>query len=234
VGRDIPGSGGEVTPLYPKIDSVFKRDPATNHRTFLMGEWANPVFGYLKDAEWHATEKVDGTNCRIHLYGELANDDGLVAEWGGRTLDAQLHPQLELVLGEIATRALDLKDERYHGLTLFGEGYGAGIQKGGGNYRSDKGFILFDVQVNSTGTWLEYENVVDIAETLGIPVAPLVFVGSLGQAVWHFENHRPITTNSILMDNELAEGWVLRPGRELRDRMGHRVITKMKVKDFPR
>ena len=30
-----------------------------------------------------------------------------------------------------------------------------------------------------------------------------------------------------------AEGWVLRPSIELRDRMGKRIITKLKVTDFP-
>ena len=34
---------------------------------------------------------------------------------------------------------------------LYGEGYGAKIQKGGGNYRADQDFVLFDVRVGSGG-----------------------------------------------------------------------------------
>ena len=48
--------------LYHKIQSVFKRDPATNHKRFLMGEYSLPEFEYLANNEWVATEKIDGTN----------------------------------------------------------------------------------------------------------------------------------------------------------------------------
>lgn len=218
-------------PLYPKIDSVFKRDPENNHKTFLVGEWTNPVFELLKDIEWVGTEKVDGTNTRIHILPPQTSDEVPRVEVGGKTHTAQLHFDLVNTLLDIGKRALSLDDERYYGLTLFGEGYGAGIQRGG-IYRPDMAFILFDVYDSTHGIWLESENVVDIGDTLGIPSVPPTFVGSLGQAVWHFENHRPITFHSPLTNQNNAEGWVLRPARELRDRMGNRVITKIKVKDF--
>lgn len=34
---------------YPKIDSVFMRDPETRHKTFIMGAFARPEFEYLAD-----------------------------------------------------------------------------------------------------------------------------------------------------------------------------------------
>lgn len=50
---------------YHKIQSVYMRDPATKHRTFLIGEWAVPAFGYLANNLWQWTEKIDGTNVRV-------------------------------------------------------------------------------------------------------------------------------------------------------------------------
>ncbi len=62
-------------------------------------------------------------------------------------------------------------------ITLYGEGYGGGIQKGGGEYTSKtKGgavsFRLFDVLVGEN--WLRRSDVEDVAEKLGIKCAPLI------------------------------------------------------------
>ena len=119
--------------LYHKIQSVFKRDPQNAYRTFLMGDWADEAFGYLADLQWLATEKIDGTNMRLHI-GE---NDYVI---GGRSERAEIHPDLYSHMQEIAGRALS----DFKGLTLYGEGNGAGIKKGG-KYRDDKRFILFDV-----------------------------------------------------------------------------------------
>jgi len=208
------------TPTYHKIDSVFKRDPDNNYRTFLMGEWARPEFGYLVDATWVATEKVDGTNIRIHI------GDGGETTHGGRTERAEIHPELTKHLIEVEHRAAE---SELDGLTLYGEGYGEGIQKGG-KYRPDKGFVLFDVMETVSGMYLKRGSVRAIAATLGMQVVPETFRGTLNAAVHHFASGRPV--NSSLFDGE-AEGWVLRPAYELFDRGGNRIITKLKVKDFP-
>ena len=36
---------------YPKIHTVFKRDPATKHKTLLEGEYSLPEFAYLAGNE---------------------------------------------------------------------------------------------------------------------------------------------------------------------------------------
>ena len=52
-------------------------------------------------------------------------------------------------------------------VTLYGEGFGAKIQKGGGNYiPNGQSFILFDVVID--GWLLQRKNVQDIATKLGI------------------------------------------------------------------
>jgi len=209
-----------TTPTYPKIQSVFKRDPNNHHKTFLMWKWSEPEFSYLAEDMWEATEKIDGTNTRIHV-----GTSGFSI--GGRTDNAQLHVDLMNHLNEIGDRTVRLNLD---GLTLYGEGYGAGIQKGGGDYRSDKGFILYDVMVTETGVFLERENVFDIANQLGINHVFVAAMMPLRHAVDWFRGGGMVP--SYERDTE-AEGWVLRPVVELRNRMGQRIITKLKVTDFP-
>src|SRR5438067_6018636 len=55
---------------YPKIQSVFLRDPATQHKTFLLGEYTRESFAYLRESDWRWTEKIDGTNVRVYWDGK--------------------------------------------------------------------------------------------------------------------------------------------------------------------
>ena len=68
---------------YHKIQSVYKRDPTNKMKTFLVGQYSRPEFGYLEQNTWVFTEKVDGTNVRIHW-------DGQEVRFGGRTDNAQM------------------------------------------------------------------------------------------------------------------------------------------------
>ena len=208
-----------MTNEYHKIKTVWMRDPDNNHRTLIDGAWATPEFALLQDAEWTWTEKVDGTNIRIGWYG----DEVSIA---GKTDAAQIHPFLLNRLNAIFT-----PDRMAAGLkgpcTLYGEGYGARIQKGGGNYISDGvDFILFDVWAEC---WLERSTVEEIASKLGIKIVPIVETGSLNSAVIYTKQG----TKSAWGDFNM-EGLVMRPKIELRDRMGRRVTTKVKYKDFKR
>ena len=55
---------------YIKIQTIFKRDLLTNHKTLLEGDYSLPEFDYLKDNTWIFTEKVDGTNIRVMWDGK--------------------------------------------------------------------------------------------------------------------------------------------------------------------
>ena len=198
---------------YHKIQSVFKRNPDNNYRTFLS-EYAEDSFAYLADLMWVGTEKIDGTNMRLHV------DEGIV-QIGGRTDKAQIPADLYAVMQVMG----EMLGEDYWGLTFYGEGYGAGIQKGGGDYRDDQGFILFDILAGDI--WLRREDVAAIAEDFDWLVAPMMFVGTLPEAVIAVRDG--LISMAGFRD---AEGLVLRPTCELRDRRGQRVITKLKTKDF--
>lgn len=205
---------------YHKIETLFERDTEGNKK-LIEGKFRNETVEFLKDNEWVFTEKVDGTNTRIHW-------DGHKVEFGGRTEAAQIPAHLVNYLnntfgGDINEQIFEQKFGE-NDVILFGEGYGPKIQKGG-TYRDDVSFILFDVLVGDV--WLKREAVEDIAKTLGIDVVPIVGTGTLQDGV-EFVKTRPKST----MGTANMEGIVARPRVEMLDRMGRRVIVKIKVKDF--
>jgi hypothetical protein len=205
---------------YHKIQTVFFRNPETKFKTLLEGSWAKPEFRVLSQIKWVFTEKIDGTNIRVTWDGENV-------KFGGKTDNAQIPVRLldELQLLFPVTK---LKSAELPPMTLYGEGYGVKIQKGGGNYIADGcSFILFDVFCGDL--WLERVSVTDIAEKLSIGVVPVIDNGPLSDAIeiarWGF-------TSSF--GDFKAEGLVMRPTVELMNRRGERVITKIKCKDFIR
>jgi len=208
--------------FYHKIDSVFKRDPETNFKTFLWGEWSREEFGYLADCEWDFSEKVDGTSVKVAW-------DGKSVTFGGHTKDSLLYAPLVKVLQDTFTLERLAAQFPEGGTVLFGEGYGAKIQKGGGNYIPDGvGFILFDVVV---GRWyLRRDSVVEIADAFGVPVVPIVGIGTLWDALNMVKEG--FESQCAFVPGTRAEGLVMRPHLELFGRNGRRVITKVKYKDF--
>lgn len=206
---------------YHKINTMFKRDMAGN-KQIIVGDWADPVLEYLANNQWTFTEKVDGTNIRVHW-------DGKDVTFGGRTDNAQIPNGVINRLNELfySTPAkAQLREVFPDGeVTLFGEGYGAKIQSGG-NYKQEQDFVLFDVRVGEL--WLERFNVVDVAEKLNLEVVPVIGQGTLYEAIELVKNNMQSTWG-----NFEAEGIVARPTTELLDRRGNRVITKIKARDFP-
>ena len=210
---------------YPKIQTVFLRDPATKYKTLLMGQYALPEFEYLANNDWVWTEKVDGTNIRVGWDEERVT-------FGGRTDNAQMPTFLLGKLQDMLPKALFWLEYSDTPMTLYGEGYGAKIQKGGGTYIPDgQSFILFDVMI--AGNWQPRESVEDIAAHLGIDVVPIIGVGILEDAI---DVVRSGFTSGVIArsapNGRNAEGLVMRPKVELQTRTGQRIITKIKAKDF--
>lgn len=220
-------------PTYCKIHSVFKR---TERGVFIDGDWARPEFAYLADCPWVWTEKVDGTNIRIGLDGdeEIAQISGQRAfRIGGRTDSAQIPATLIEAINALGLEPKMREQFPDGDVTLYGEGYGARIQKGGGNYRADQGFVLFDVRVGRW--WLTRDAVEEVGAALGVDVVPLVANGPLSSMV---ETFRLYATDGEAITSHwgafAAEGIVGTPAVPLFARDGSRVIVKLKHKDFDR
>ena len=205
---------------YPKIYGPYNRHTEGPLRNKLIeGQWSRPEIGYLAQFEWNFTEKVDGTNIRVGW-------DGHKVEFGGRTDRAQIPAKLIAVLQNLFPEELFEQQFGDTEVTLYGEGYGAGIQKGGGNYRAGGvDFALFDVNVG--GWWLLRDDVVDVGRKLGVGVVPLIHRGTLADAI-------AIVRGGLESEwgNFLAEGVVGTTTAGLLDRAGNRIMVKIKTADF--
>lgn len=210
---------------YHKIKTVFLRDPDTKYKTLLEGQYAIPEFEYLQHNVWVLTEKVDGTNICVMW-------DGNNITFGGKTEKAQIPVHLMNRLNEMflskVTDFRDIFDADAINVCLYGEGYGAKIEKGGGNYKADgQDFVLFDVRINEW--WLQRSDVEDIAEKLGIGAVPIIGYTTLPEMVEKVRKGFMSRWGKFQ-----AEGIVAKPAIELRARNGGRIITKLKWKDFER
>lgn len=204
-------------PEYPKIQTLFQRD---ERKVIVPGAWTTPEFEYLKDAPWLWTEKVDGTNIRVHWNGERVTIGGRTDEAQVPTfLLAQLHALME---PELWRAAFPDSDD----VTVYGEGYGPKIQKGG-QYRDDCALIVFDVRVGQW--WLKDADIEDVAyNKLGLSVVPLRGHWTLSEAVALVEADEL----KSCWPNARIEGLVGRPAVPLFDRRGDRIIAKLKGRDF--
>lgn len=208
---------------YTKIETIFERD-MEGTKKLIEGKFRNETVEFLKDNQWICTEKIDGTNIGIVW-------DGHKVSYQGRTERAQIPAHLmnkliEMFGGETNEELFEQKFGETQ-VILFGEGYGAKIQKGGGNYRSDVSFILFDAYLPKQNLWLKRDALEDIARTFGIDVVPVVLTGTLHEAV-DFVKQKPKSTIGVTD----MEGLVCKPVVDMLDHMGRRVIVKVKVRDF--
>jgi hypothetical protein len=207
---------------YHKIQTVFLRSPESNYKNLMEGEWATPEFKELQDITWVWTEKIDGTNIRIMFDGENVR-------FGGKTDDAQMPTFLLKVLQDTFT--VDKMKAVFPEATdvcLYGEGYGAKIQKGG-NYLPDRtSFILFDVKIGSW--WLEKGSIDEIAINLGTQIVPTIGEGPLCDAIELVK--RGFTSTIAHNTSYMAEGLVMKPKVTLFNRKGERIVAKIKHRDF--
>ena len=219
---------------YHSIETVFVRDKETNLLQF--GEIRIPVNNFIP--EWTVSEKIDGTNIRVIV--TLAG-----IEIRGRTDNATIHPELikaiealfdhgKLIEYFTAYRGKDLPEQ--WSVTFYGEGYGAGIQKGG-CYSDVKRFRCFDLLLGESW-WTSDIEMRRICAVLNIPVAPF-----LGNFCWIPESRTAllemfpngmsvVAFEDIGRDDVLPEGVVAKPLVPLFDTHGDRVMWKLTFREF--
>lgn len=216
---------------YQKIQTLFKRD---ERNIIIPDQFTYPEFEVLKDLKWECTEKIDGTNIRIELSSSGNPEDGIIMSFKGRTDKAVIPEHLLTKLNWLFDRerlmeVLNITDETQDcNITLYGEGYGAKIQKGGNYISNDVNFILFDVKIGKW--WLDRESIKDIANKLGISAVPLMGYMTIPEAIEYVKKG----FKSTIAENKDydAEGLVLKTPCGLLKRDGERLITKIKTVDF--
>lgn len=227
---------------YQKINTLFLRD----ENNIIIPEMLTcPEFRYLANCPWECTEKIDGTNIHIDItYSSFMDENKQVhterdIQICGRTERANIPDHLRKRLEEIIDGAdLNeiffpiLEDSAAHCTTktvsIYGEGYGAKIQKGGNYIKNGVNFILFDVKVDNW--WLGREDCEEIAKSLNIPIVPLIGYLTIPEAIEYVKKG----FKSTIAENPDydAEGLVLKTRYGLKFRNGQRIITKIKTCDF--
>lgn len=244
---------------YQKINTIFMRD--AKNVIMPYESFVEPEFEYLRGLKWRAEEKIDGTNMRIEVTKEEVLDytmDPSVLKGvkfniriAGKTDNAQIPKNLlkhmqEKYTNEKILCALGLKEfipvsewksmynwDDYSKIptiyTIYGEGYGEGIQSGGWYIKGGNEFIVFDVKVNDI--YLKTEARDEIATKLGAPIVPFKGYFTLDEAIDYVrKGFRSVVAESP--EVKMAEGLVLRTDLGLRNRMGNRLIVKIKYEDF--
>ena len=244
---------------YQKINTIFMRD--AKNVIMPYESFVEPEFEYLRGLKWRAEEKIDGMNMRIEVTKEEVLDytmDPSVLKGvkfniriAGKTDNAQIPKNLlkhmqEKYTNEKILGALGLKEfipvsewksnynwDDYSKIptiyTIYGEGYGEGIQSGGWYIKGGNEFIVFDVKVNDI--YLKTEARDEIATKLGAPIVPFKGYFTLDEAIDYVRKG----FRSVVAENpevKMAEGLVLRTDLGLRNRMGNRLIVKIKYEDF--
>ncbi len=196
--------------------------------------------GGSQGGEWVATEKIHGANFTVA-------SDGDETYFGKRK--AWLEPK-DSFFGWQALRPLF--DAAMHHATrefgvpvrLFGELYGGGYPhptvdaipglvpvQTGIYYCADLRFALFDI-VAEDMTFLAHDEVVAFAQQTGLDVPPMLARGerrNLETRSERFPTRVPDALGLPPLENNLAEGWVLKPaGRSPLDRP----VRKRKIAEF--
>lgn len=212
---------------YPKINTLYKRDPETFR--VIPGSFTNPLYGEIE--EYIFTEKIDGRGHRVILH-----PNGKV-EHRGRT-DKSTLADFELagakgVVNNVLLRSSfsPASGTAYPEMTLYGELYGPKIQNGD-KYTDKINFRLFDVRI--AGRWLEWEELEKLAYNLEIETVPVISYSSKLIP----ENSEDMTilclgSETAIMDSGrdlLAEGIVARTSPQYVK--GERILWKIKCKDF--
>jgi hypothetical protein len=215
---------------YPKTENLYARDPET-HKVGPEYGFRQPEVGLI--SRWLVTEKVDGMNMRVVF--ETIDGIGSTLRFAGRSDranipgDLRTHMEQTFTLAKMVEAFGTREDDRLElpeSVVLFGEGFGPGIQKAGQAYGGEKRFILFDVVVD--GTWLRWDDVVDVGCALGVPTVPVICESCT------LEDAKSLVRSSWLQarDSEHIEGIVARTEPPVFDRRGKRVGFKYKVRDL--
>jgi len=214
---------------YPKIETLFERDKDTFKVTDKI---RLPEFEMIDN--WLITEKIDGTNIRI-IYQPGEPSELL---FRGRTDNAQMPTYLLEVLQKIFTKekfeSVFTPEKLLSCVCLYGEGYGAKIQKGGGDYNPGNSFRLFDVWID--GWWLEWDKVCEIAEMMGIKTVPSYISNARIEDAVSFLKETKVSSKVAFQDNnkqdKQIEGIVARAYPTVLFRKGIPIKWKLKYSDY--
>ena len=174
---------------------------------------------------------VHNTNMQyeIHTNPLISDKDKIVIR--GRTEKSDISLEVmekmeQLIKTDKVFKVFEIDENRPDAI-IFGEMISHKINSGGKYFKEGKGynFVVFDINVG--GTWLTRTAVEEICKKLELPIVPVRGNGTISEAIEIVKQGMKSVYGDFI-----AEGLVLRPKFELKTRMGRRIITKVKYKDF--
>jgi len=211
---------------YHKIETLYEFDIKAGK--FKYGTFYNKTVELLKDFQWVYTEKIDGMNLRLIW-------DGYKLSYMGRTDTSEFSKvQKAWIEANIATSMVEQAIEQMfkeNAIIIFGEFHGNSINSGYG-YSKEYQFKVFDVLVSIsekpiTRKYVSRDIVQSIAADLGFDTVPVIFRGTIAEAVQYVKD----TQKSTFSDATL-EGLVGVPVGDMLDSNGERIIVKIKRRDI--
>ncbi len=217
------------TKLFPSIESLYPRNRETNILS-IGDNLRDSTWGCIR--EWELTEKIDGMNFSFFI-----TSDGI--ECRGRTANAQFKvSQIEAALASIPSHEdfveYFVMEPESLPITVFGELYGQGIQKGSGHTGPVR-FRAFDIQI---GRIFESGHVFRvISEALGIPTVPYLGLWDLEEPIDYGKLYDIMPESLTAIEDTgthavVPEGVVARPRDVLYDAYGNRIWWKITNRDL--
>jgi Rnl2 family RNA ligase len=189
-----------------------------------------------------ATEKIHGTNFRLFFPAGMTGLDDI--RFGGR--NDEFDAGTDGFYGGRPVRWF--RDRRvllermfevftsygFSDITVFGEAFGAGIQKGVRYVASDEVlFRAFDLMVGDN--FVTYDIFVKVCEEAGLPRVPEVWRGEPSVGAFDAlleQDSVEAKNNGVTAEGNLSEGVVIRSNPLLRDVFGQWLIIKHKSEKF--
>jgi Rnl2 family RNA ligase len=189
-----------------------------------------------------ATEKIHGTNFRVHFRPGIRSTDEV--EFGGRNEElgtdgagfyggrpaAFFRNQTALLQRMLDTFA----SYGFSEVTVFGEAFGSGVQRGVRYVPDDRViFRAFDIAVGEN--LVTYDLFVRLADAMGLARVPEIWRGAPSLEAFDALLERPSVEgerNGVKDDSNVAEGVVIRATPLLRDVFGQWLIIKHKAESF--
>ena len=211
---------------YAKFSSPFKKD----EKFINLNELAQK----LPIGRWIKTEKIDGTNIRIILC-KPTEDGKRVVLVGSRSLilneeDKSSKQFFDCLKGINTNKLVEYFEDADSTVIIYGEGYGAGVQKGG-IYSKEKNFRVFDIRIGEAYQDFEYVQKVCIDNQLNVvPIIDEVEDISYGECIKSLKSFQETLIKEG--DGGKPEGIVYKYEPVLLNKYKERLMFKVKFKDF--
>lgn len=211
---------------FEKINTIFERDMMTHKINDVI---CRPEFELIK--HWEVQEKIDGMNIGVGFVAKPDVDEMWIQ---GRGDNAQIPGDLMTYLkNHFSTDKFKAAFPTLRAgekVIIYGEGCGAGIQKGG-IYGKEKHFVVFDVLVGTW--WLTPDNVRDVAAKFNVPTVPTIMEKGTVEQIIDYVKAKPKSMYAQQMGNDgITEGIVAKTEPRLFMRDGSPLIFKLKVRDY--